>query len=541
VSKISPRGRDVFIFLLAVLSPPLLYYFRYYDDSRLTSWVDVAEVVSPRKVYIAIILGLFISYGLSVISYIPKRKKTFLFLISFAISSLFWSEPEVIIDASRYFTQAKHLELYGIGYFLRQWAEGILAWTDLPFIPMLYGIVFKIFGESRLYIQILNSLFMASSVLFLYLLGRDIWEEEVGLVGAMFLLGIPYLYTQVPLMLVDVAGMCFLIGSVLFFRRAILFGRLYLPLASVFISICLLTKYSLLPALSVLRVVLFIEKKGLRRAIFVISISLIIVLPIIIFKYRAFSEQIGLLLGYQSQGLGRWSESFLSIFLYQMHPFLALLGIASIYIAIRRRDIKYILPLWLVFLVFAFGIRRIRYIIPVFPMFSLMAGYGLSVFKDKAIKGFVVSSAVITSIVIGVFAYLPYLDSLSAINLKKAGAYIDSMHSDTIEVICHYDYLEINPSITVPLLDIYTKKKIIYRDSPLSLTKDFLTSPFRFTWLYKNPPYYEKGSEKPDILAVISDNLETIPDIEGYKVGAIFNATDNYIFQSKVKVFVFGD
>lgn len=536
MSKISPRGKNVFIFLLAVLLPPLLYYFRYYDDSRLTSWVDVAEVISAQKVYIAIILGVFVSYGLSMISYIPKRKKIFIFLISFAISALFWTEPEVIIDASRYFIQAKYLELYGIRYFLRQWAEGILAWTDLPFIPMLYGVVFKIFGESRLYIQILNSLFMASSVLFLYLLGRDLWEEEVGLYGSVFLLSIPYLYTQVPLMLVDVASMCFLIGSVLFFRRAILFGGLYVPTASVFISICLLTKYSLWPALSVLLVVLFVEKKGLRRAIFVIFISLIIVLPIIIFKYRAFSEQIGLLLEYQSQGLGRWSESFLSIFLYQMHPFLALLGIVSIYIAIRKRDIKYILPLWLVFLVFAFGVRRIRYIIAVFPMFSLMAGYGLSVFKDKAIKGFIVSLAVITSIIIGVFAYLPYLNSLSAINLKKAGAYMDSMHSDKVEVICHYDYLGINPSITVPLLDIYTKKKITYKGSPISLPEDFLTSPFRFTWLYKAPPYYEKDSEKPDILAVITDNLETTPDIEGYKVSVVFNATDNYMFQSKVKI-----
>ena len=63
-----------------------------------------------------------------------------LFIVSFAVSAMFWQEPEMIVDASRYFTQAKHLELYGFGYFFREWGNGINAWTDLPAIPFLYGV-----------------------------------------------------------------------------------------------------------------------------------------------------------------------------------------------------------------------------------------------------------------------------------------------------------------------------------------------------------------------------------------------------------------
>jgi len=58
-----------------------------------------------------------------------------IFIVYFLCGIFFWRMPEVNIDASRYFTQAKHLELFGVRYFLSEWGREIHAWTDMPLIP----------------------------------------------------------------------------------------------------------------------------------------------------------------------------------------------------------------------------------------------------------------------------------------------------------------------------------------------------------------------------------------------------------------------
>jgi 4-amino-4-deoxy-L-arabinose transferase-like glycosyltransferase len=131
-----------------------------------------------------------------------------LFGSSFAVSACFWSEPEVIVDASRYFAEAKYLELYGVGFFLREWGRAIAVWTDLPVVPFFYGLVFKVFGESRLYIQIFTSLLFSLSAVLTSQVGKKLWDEDTGFYAGLLLLGIPYLYS-VPLMLVDVPSMFF--------------------------------------------------------------------------------------------------------------------------------------------------------------------------------------------------------------------------------------------------------------------------------------------------------------------------------------------
>ena len=61
-------------------------------------------------------------------------------ILSFAAVLPFWKEPELIVDASRYFAQAKHLEMYGLFPFLEEWGRTGAApqclvarrWCDFP-------------------------------------------------------------------------------------------------------------------------------------------------------------------------------------------------------------------------------------------------------------------------------------------------------------------------------------------------------------------------------------------------------------------------
>ena len=95
-----------------------LFLFRALDDNRLTSlrWVYVdADVYCLTPVLAA---GLFLAAILAKTPFPGRRPAGALFLGSFALAVVFWGEPEVIVDASRYFTQAKHIELRGPEYFL---------------------------------------------------------------------------------------------------------------------------------------------------------------------------------------------------------------------------------------------------------------------------------------------------------------------------------------------------------------------------------------------------------------------------------------
>jgi hypothetical protein len=305
----------------------LLFIFRSIDDNRLTSWRWVFENVNAGNVYMLLLAGIFIAWMLS---RLPRPGPRALFVMSFVAGAIFWREPEVIVDASRYFTQAKHLEMYGIGYFIKEWGGEIHAWTDMPLVPMLYGLIFRYIGESRIFIQIFTTLLFSLTVVLVSLTGRDLWDEEVGSSAGMLMLGMPYLYTQVPLMLVDVPSMFFLVLSLFTLNRALDRGGVMIVLSSLSIVCCIFSKYSMWLMLSVLAVLFLLRlKEGpagkvLWRGIPVILLAGCISGILMLMRYEVISEQMRFLVDYQRPGLKRWTESFISTFFYQVHPFVTL-------------------------------------------------------------------------------------------------------------------------------------------------------------------------------------------------------------------------
>jgi hypothetical protein len=172
-------------------------------------------------------------------------------------------------------------------------------------------------------------------------------------------------------------------------------------------------------------------------------------------------------------------------------------------------------------------IKRIRYLVPVFPMVALMAGYGLARVRNVELRRFVVSAAVISSVIIAVFGYLPFISSLSLRNLMDAGRFINNVEAPRVRVVTTDMKSQINPAVAAPLIDIYTKKEIVYEyeghTPPESL--DVEKSPLRFTWRYENPAYYQADRPvKDEILAIISSERPKTP--EGHEIKRIFDTHD---------------
>jgi hypothetical protein len=136
--------QHLLVFILSLGTPFVLYIGRHLDDNRLTSWKWAFNADNLSRFLFVLIPVLLLAWFLSRVSFYEKGKPFVLFFTSFVVASSFWSEPEVIVDAARYFSQAKHLKVYGPGYFSEQWGKSIFAWTDLPLLPLIYGVIFKV-------------------------------------------------------------------------------------------------------------------------------------------------------------------------------------------------------------------------------------------------------------------------------------------------------------------------------------------------------------------------------------------------------------
>lgn len=550
----------VLVFMLALSTYLVLYVFRAIDDNRLTSWQWVFGMVDLKDVLWPLVIGLVAAYLFSRMALSPRYYGAFLFIASFALAVLFWRVPEVIIDTSRYFTQAKHLGVFGTSYFIAEWGRSIVPWTDLPLIPFLYGVIFKFFGESRLYIQIFTTLLFSATVVLTYQIGKTLWDEQVGFLGGLLLLSIPYLFTQVPLMLVDVPTMFFFTLAIYAFIKALRRGGTgMIILAAVAVFGAVFSKYSTWLMLSILPVIFLVhlypfqwrqQRLIVGRGILVALLAAVLIGVVVYLKFDVLAEQIRLLISYQQPGLKRWGESFYSTFLFQTHPLLPTAALYSGYVALKKKDLKYLIISWLILLIFVLHIERIRYIIMVFPMLALMAAYGLQAIKNQDLQKHIVFSAVVSSVVIAVFAFLPFLQQMSAVNLQQAGEYLNNAAVERIDVytLPFKDFDEINPAVSVPLLDLFTRQEIAYdyKHTAPPLER-IVNSSLRFTWDYLNPEYYTSGANrlKEDIGLVIiaQEPVETLPEeleqeYEGYRLARTF-ATSTGIFRYQTVVTIY--
>ena len=543
------------VFLLSLTAPLLLYLNRHLDDNRLTSWNWVFDSAGLSRIGLVLVMVLVCAGLISQASFYEKRKPFVLFAAAFVLASSFWSTPEVIVDAARYFTQAKQLSVYGAGYFAEEWGGDIFAWTDLPLVPFLYGLVFKFLGEQRIFIQVLNTFFFSLTVVLTYQLGKTLWNEDTGFRGGLLLLGFPYLYTQVPLMLVDVPTMFFFMLAVVTTVNALKSGgKSRILLAAFALFLVFYVKYSTWLLLTLIPVIyayfMVINPARATRRGLALGLSALVFIGAFFFIYKDIGElQISFLLEYQKPGLKIWGESYVSTFLFQVHPYITAAALFALITAARKVDFRFLIVGFLLLLFLFMQVKRIRYTVPVFPMLALMAAYGLGEMQNNKLIKQVIFSIVGTSYVVAFMGFLPFLQTLGVGNLQTAGRFVNSVPGTSVEVksLAGTDAV-VNPATAVAVLDIYTEKDLFYEYEPVSpeVLERVKTAPLRFTWEFPVPAYYAVRPAAEDIgaLVIISDDpARTVPhDIENkistYPFQRRFNQSSN-IFRHQTFVTVY--
>ena len=250
-----------------------------------------------------------------------------------------------------------------------------------------------------------------------------------------------------------------------------------------------------------------------QMSFILVGVALFFVI-LLVWKYDSIVNQFDLLMTYQLPGLGRWQESHLSTFLYQVHPFITLAALYSIYLAWRKRDVRYLVVIWMLLLVLLLDIKRIRYALIVFPMLALMAAYALRQISDSRIRNYLVLCIIVSSVTVTLYGYSSFLNTTSASNIKQAGEFLNNIKSPTVEVILlSQTKSSINPMVSVPLLDLFTTKNLVYWKEPVLIPEPeqqhLNTSSLRFSWEYKLANYYEMSNEIADRPIVIISNSDT--------------------------------
>lgn len=526
---------------------------RGWDDSRLASFRWVFAESDPLGL-LGLVAAAIAAAHVAVRARIPAGwRAPLLFVAAVAAAACTWRVPEVIVDASRYFTEAKALELRGLGGFLAAWGRELPAWTDLPLVPALYGVVFRALGESRVLAQLLVAVLFAGSAVLTYRTGAALLGEEIGLAGGALLLAVPYLLTQVPLLLVDVPTMFFLALASWAVVAAIQRGGAgRILLAALAVWLAALSKYSawlLLTGLPALAIVQRGRSPGAARtAAAIAALSAVLLGATLLAGRDVLAAQLALLRSYQAPGLRRWGESFASTFLFQVHPFVSAAAAASLWVAVRRRDPRWLAIAWPVLLLLALRVQRVRYWVPAFPALALMGGLGLQILGAARLRALAVACAVASSLVVALHGDVRFLARTSAVNLKDAGAFLDGLAEGTVEVFTPPAAgAAVNPAVAVPLLDLYTSKRLVYAYAPPApeALAAAATSPLRFTWEYVNPPWYAGGGAgDAAVVAVVTGDLQApLPPelarrVAGLRLVRTF-AADEGIFEYRTLVRIY--
>ncbi|HEY6099484.1 MAG TPA: hypothetical protein VIW03_08645, partial [Anaeromyxobacter sp.] len=327
-------------------------------------------------------------------------------------------------------------------------------------------------------------------------------------------------------------------------------GRILL--ASAAVALALLSKYSAWLVLSVLPAIGVVHRRSrpgaLRTGAAIALVAAALLAAAVLPRRDAYAEQLALLVGYQAPGLRRWGEGLASMFLFQVHPFVTAAALVSLGMAVRRRDPRYVVVVWPVLLLAALRVQRVRYWIPAFPMVALMAAYGLRALPRPALRRHVVACAVAGSLVVSGYGFLRFLERTSAANLQAAGAYLDSLDEAQAEVfVLARPDAEVNPAVSVPILDLFTRKAIVHRAEEVapSSRERARESALRFTWEWRSPPYYEPaGPADGAAVVVVADDLgRPLPDalarrVEDRPPPRVF-AADEGVFRHRTLVRVY--
>ncbi len=522
----------------------VIYEFRALDHNIYFNWNYIFENVSRSGIFILLLASILLSYIISDTGIGIDKKYVLpsIFLGAFLLGAVFWSAPEASPGVATYFTEAKYLKEYGISTFIRDWGGKLDTLSDFPVVPFIFGLILKFIGESKIYIQIFTTTMFAGTGVLTYLIAWRLWDEKTGIYAALFLLSFPYLLLKTSFTLVDVPTMFFVAAAIYATLNAMEtwgtsrdMGRIWILASVTFIVLVFLSKISAWIMLGTVPAIFLIYyiKRGtaiLYPAALISLLSVTLITAFVYYKIDVLLKIFEYYLDFRIR-LQSFNESLWSLLFFQVSPLVTLLAGFSFYIALKKRDIKYVLLLtwfWVPFI--SLSDTRIRYMVPALPALAIMAAITLNEIKPERTKKFVSYSIVICSIMLAVLLYLPFTYTFSSMNIKNAAEYTNNLDIERIEVYAAFpDGYIYNLDMLLPIFDLHSKKDIA---TPKYRRNKPPPDAIPWWWSYKFPwPYYSKETSPESAIVIISPRVDQPPPEllekrleEGYRLAKVYSA-----------------
>ena len=425
--------------------------------------------------------------------------------------------PELNPDAARYFSEAKFLAEEGVGSFFGEWGRRLYVYVDQPLVPFIYGVLFTLFGESRLVIQAYNFLLYSLLTLLVYRTAEHLWGTKAGVFSGMLMLASPYVLSRVPLTLVDTT-LSFLTAALAYTlltgltrgdtKRLVLAG-----VCTTMIPFTKLTGVVYLLPLALVPLVLHLRGARWKPRLLTVPIILGIAmaLPLLVHLLPVLREQLVTAMVLRAR-MPVWSgtESVWNMLLHQFSAPVTILAIASLYLSYRARDGAILLPLlWFLLPLALYHDTRIRYMIPAYPALAMLAGVGLFRLSQESrrMACFLAIATVLGSLSMLYLAYVPFAQANSAADLMRAAKYAERIPVDTIDMYALYP-ASYNSSLAllIPLFDLHSSKQVVVRGESLMPTREITPEQrnISWTWSYELPGYYFRLAPPSDLVGVIS-------------------------------------
>lgn len=255
-------------------------------------------------------------------------------------------------------------------------------YSELNFRPPMMSILF-FFGyliwHDALMAHIIISLIGVIGIYFMYILGKELYNDRVGLIAALTLAYAPFIFYISHFLLTDSVALNFLIIALYFFVRQ---KRFDFVLAGLFLAVAFLTRFTSL-SIVILFCLLFIFKKVKFLYLFkTLVLSLIFVSPYLIYSHIITGSFLFPYI-YSNSVVQDYN---VSMFYYLVRLpyvlYLSIIGIVAYFVSLSKKKgdgYDYAFLIWAVFY-FLYMTKtphkELRYIVPVVIPFFLLSAKG---------------------------------------------------------------------------------------------------------------------------------------------------------------------
>ncbi len=481
--------------VLSVLwSSQYSYFPSYYSNGF---WIIPLLITAP--------LLILVKYGKSSVIVRESLIVSALFIGSFVNAFSLWQIPEFIPDAILWNYQARYIVEHSIPSFLLGFGRNVVSSSGLPLPTLIFGLAYSLFGVHRFSIQLVNSTLFSLIVVLGYLIGRELFTREVGVYSGIILLSSPFMVSQVPLTLVDVATTFFVTLSIYQILRLMKKpGLLSTVLAAVTVllaSLCKITSlFFLFPFLLVLYAIMILRSRQkslvLRRMLlFFTTLALLLAAVTLPFYatitkeyWSAFSNPFATIIStpnilnvpFTMLPMAILQGLILSVTIPVF--ILALLGLSFVFLERTKKRNKMnrtriascvLLATWIIVPIMytlypVFLLSGARYMMPTYPAYAVLAASFLPVIKDKRLRRMICVSILVLSIVSAQFMYGYTWSQSPSRNLMYAAEYLQPKIAQGASVVVCYPNMAAYMSIYAPA--VYPK------DDPFDLSPRSLFS-----------------------------------------------------------------